>query len=748
MPSKLSKEIVAYIEKSISRGGTATAKRTVSGAIDYAVHYYLRTATGKFTPRKIETVKDLVFNMVNAHVRDQKGIKQVERNFGTLLVTDSDVSQGWLQEEQKVVTYETLHEVYTGEEVNYRKERGKYILEKAFTGAMSSVRPNNYGSGANVLLRLGDAVTGAKFTKDTDSDEAQFRTMANSAVPEGERIWIKDAFQYAYFDGSTFKEEIAGELQFSVDCSSYFYSATAGIPVSNGGISYTKFPGATKAMKVLFYGKYRICIIARFYYTDNNADYDDWYETAPFELIVINSETQSIAFTKLVTHSTWSNLVCPSGIYGGYPDVQINKENGKLLLLTGSSPTTTTIGVKYYNEADPVTDPQIYDHTTNATVYRVPFSIDEVVINAGGTDFDVVQNIYTHSGAITSVDGVSVTGGITSTMFTQQPESFDIAVNRHMVVYKQEDTVPTTPEEVLIAYRLVAYGRWEFYDVTGAVVIQSSASPHSTACGAVTTTAVTDKAVAVVSYASRWGLLVFIREWIPSRDRTAVTFQMPFFEHGGANYTGRPDSDTTYSTQKGSTVVNRGYLPAEASTLTDDRFIILNDVLDKKPVWLSRVLWIQTWDNAGTEESGTFQEQGSYFWKNDFEAYELPINGSPSTGGSNRYTGNFVNNSDPTLIESTHGYNNTAAHQMTDDSVLLFVCRAERVDYFDADTQAERAPTEMNYKNYVDYLRAETGGLYGIAFDIPNSVEQHDLVAIKYIPRLQDDEAIIELELG
>lgn len=716
-------EFISYVEESIKRGGASSSGSSVPGWIDNAVYKTLKYVKASSQPVEIRAMHDVIHNLVLDSKQASVNKTAEERLYGTLLVLSSDTNTGWLQEEQKKVIFESLLSVYTGEEVPYSRQGKKYIAEKAHTGSTSGGILRTYGVEPNLLVRSGPDSSTYEFNPLLD-DPGLFdvELTAGKTVPGGEHIWLKDKGTYGYFDGTVYREtfeDVATVDDIAIDCAAYMFSASAAVPFTNGGISYNRYPGTTRTMKVLFYGKYRLVIIARFHWTEVVGQSAAVSEVGIFDLLILNTETGTV--TKHgYTHSAFTTMVCPVGVYAGYVDVQINKENGKLLLLkSAANPTTTTIAVKYYNDADPVTDPQIYDHTTNATVYRIPFDLDEVTISSDGLTFDFVQNLYSHDGVVSLIDGVSVTGGITSCMFTQQPESFNIYIQRHLVAYKQQATVPTTPAEVLEAYRLTSYGRWEFYGVTEGSVQQAAISPHSTACGTKTTTAVTDMAVAVVPNYYVDERMKFIREFIPARDRTQVDNLCRFFEHLGANYSARDSKEDLFTTRTGSSAVNLGYATDRASQINDARFFALTDSVtsEVKFITLSRAQEIYSYDPY-TDPFTPAQTQGLFFFKNNIESFEMPMLSAIGVDKSDRWDGFYFDDVDGTLLYDTYGTNNVGAEQFTDDVLVSFVSRAERIEYTNYPEWTSRQPATLTYDKYFLYSRAMNGGLAGGTIDI------------------------------
>lgn len=796
-------EFFARVDRSIAKGGNSGSGSDVPGWIDHAVYRYMKRITAGARPVKITSLRDYIFNKV-LEAKRAVVTNAPERLFGTLLVTSSDMGVGWLQEEQKVVSFESLMSVYMGEVVPYRLVRGKYIIDKAFTGSSYGKGNMAYGASPNILARIGEGAGLYKYTENTlDTSLVSFDYGGQSEVPAAEQIWWIDEGTYCYFDGTNYRETsepIAGTGDINISCAAQMPSITGNTAFTHNLIDYTVFaPGPPKVVKILPYGPHRIVLLGYYYATENDAQYADWYELGLFEMLLINTVTENV--TKLgVTHSNWTSKRCHNGMYAGYVDVQINKENGLLLVLeSASSPTVGSFAAKFYSkiptydteEPPNITnadDPQVFKFNTNVDVYQVPFDLVEYSLSNDGTTLTPQRTIYTHDGVVSSIDGVSVTGGVTSTMFTQQPESFEFFFNRHVNVYHQSAILPTVEAEVIAGYKVLCYGRWEFYDLTGDTIHYNS---HSTASGEITSTHFVDGEGTTLqrpSYDNEdagfryldtdrqtvcertsatpgvwtdvhppWTIAItpnytpeeriqFIVEFIPATNRLTVDSVMMFYEHLGGCWSGKPSSETSYSTFSGTSAINLTYPSAEGSHLQENRFLALTDGVAKKFLWAARVHMLFTWtDNdplPNTVHYSSGYEQGYYFFKNDIEPYEMPLLGGEGIDKSERWNGGFVSKDDATLIEYTYGLNNTGAAQIRDSEVICVVSRAERIDFLNAADWTTRSPSVVNYDAYVLYFRVAEGGLAGIVFPGQEPIITHDLVEIIYLPQFNTIKAL------
>jgi hypothetical protein len=115
--------------------------------------------------------------------------------------------------------------------------------------------------------------------------------------------------------------------------------------------------------------------------------------------------------------------------------------------------------------------------------------------------------------------------------------------------------------------------------------------------------------------------------------------------------------------------------------------------------------------------------------------------------GSSRWDGNFFNNEDETLLEPTHGFNNGAVVQLTDDTCIVAISRAERVEYINVSDYTPRYPTEVNYDKYVEWMRVLNGGLTTAKFEAVSD-GYHDLVEIYSLTKLEETRALVALFLA
>lgn len=737
---RISEVMANYVQRSILRGGSSTPGNTVRSAIDFAVYNYLKTVRPGNKVRRIVKANDFVYNLVLAYVNRQKAeqdnkTENKERTYGTVLITSARSNTGFLLEEKKNVIFETTRPVLIGETYEYRRQGSRYIVAVDHNGIIGKTLSKVLGMPHNTLARYGDQAGLYQYEENIAESSVSFRNTGLQSVPVDRHIWHRTSGIYAHFEGKIYRESATPDGEalpgMEIDCSAYMLDAQSNTSFSHAGISYTKTYSNTRVMKILFYGKFRFVIVGRFYGTYRTSQGADFTEVAVYDLLLLNTET-GLVVKFGPSHAAWSGLVCPNGMQVGYVDIQINKANGKLLLMKSAmTPSTTILNVKYYTYTEPQ-DP-LYDHTTAATVYQIPFTLEEVVLNLDGNDFVLETLLYSHDGIVSEVDGVSVVGGIMSSLFTQQPESHKIYIGRYLVAYKQDDTVPTTYDERQIAYRVLSHGRIEFYGLTEATVLNFACS---FAAGTQTTANVADQTTLVVPFYLTASKLAFIDRYLPSLNRSGTAGFTPFYQHLGAGYTGRPNNTSTYSTYSGNTVINMSYPAIASSKLNDDRFLAITDGINVK-------FMIQTFRINVYTPTITSEEGGYFFFKWDTDMYEAGVLDaimpeiSPYPTGSQRQYGAFYAWDDNTLIEYTEGYNNCATMQISDSKVFMAVSRCEVIDYLESGNWSiVRKPKETHYESYLCIVGALDGAI--TMTKLNRESVSHDLTEVLYLDKWKD----------
>ena len=723
---KISTILESYINKSIARKGSPGKGKTIPTALDNAVYKLLKTVKISNIPKvPVNSVGDFVYNLVLASLKksaQKKAIEQgttkkatikEERLTGYITTLSIKPKLGWLKEENKQVFFESSMHIEIGKEYKYIRKGTTYTLVQEFEGYIKKIK-NMPGGGYDTVFRFGEEVGLFKFSKSDDSSTIYFNPSSNIQVIPDYNIWHKSGAIYAYFNNKVYTESSTldgadlGDTQ--IDCSAYMFDESTSV-INSYGQDYDKTYLETVVSKVLFYGIYRFIILTR-ELTWNIGTVREG-EVSLNDILILNTLTKSVV--KLgPTHSNWAIDLLP--FYNiGYTDIQINKSNGKLLLLKSDmSPTLVNLNIDYYAE-----DPLVYHSSENADIYRVGFTLDEVILNGTQTDFTIEQNIYTHDGIVTSMDSVSVVGGVAACMFTQQPETFNIYINRLLIGFKQAAADP---------YKLVALGLYEFYDVTEATILYSTLAT-STGLMEVAFLDPLDVVYMDTAFVSA-GRLEAIQTFWPSRvGECNIAGSTAFYDVRGAFFSGGADVSNIgpYSLE---VPVQFTYDYKKARSIKGDRFTALTDDITEEV----KFIWSMRRTIVITATSAYYHQQGMFFFKYDADADAAGV--LDSIGFDKDQLSGLTEEVSYPSYARTQGVNICHIHQISKSEILFAVSRVEDKVIFNILNGEITSIEHILYDAYTGYIRVTSGALSGLPFDV-SDVTEHVLTETVYLPVFQ-----------
>lgn len=404
----ISAELKKYVAKSIHKGGSSAKKPGLKGSIDYAVYTELAKPLGPKVP-----VKDLasyIKNEVNNYKRKRLSIAKPKPSAGYLIVDrlDSGAKAGFGidTKTRDVLFFTHQYPVKLGGRYYYYSRGEAYFVLGEYTGKIHTCTTTEYppeilirqvASSVSIATDLEDPARSVPFSTEQTTATAQILDRLKELAPPSSAVFFYRHNHFGYISGTTYIEsddETLDPMQVSV------------ASVMSGG----RF-----IIDSLVYGKYRVmktCLR-----TDRQTS---------MGLAIINMETGSL-----------QNLTYPSTGWGGYPEqelqygyiqAEVDPVSGYLLILTSaSSPSSTSVDIKYYEkhislEPDEEYDTSkwyyTYDQTRQLTIPHIDYTISAYDIQDDNLLYiaDAYEDL---TGAVTNIDmyGIYPKYGLTTAAF-------------------------------------------------------------------------------------------------------------------------------------------------------------------------------------------------------------------------------------------------------------------------------------------------------------------------------------------
>ena len=460
-------------------GKLPTTSNEVCKGIGNLTLYYRLNLTKDSPLKTVVDIPTFVNNVVIGLKQD--AAQSTTRPYqGIMQVIDGPSRFGLCQETSEKVNFATDFPCRAGERWPYLYTGGIYYLQNNFPG--SARNPRNFADNLNGDILFHEGATCTEFLDLTAWNEPfgkhKFSKAKNYDYPETD-VWYKykNSNTYiSYVQNKTYIERnhrthiVEEELKCEIDISAYLTDTAA-----TGSMSFPDTRAGTytitnpEVVRIVHFGDIAVLQVMtekRTYLEQADLDTDHQFyamygfavgegtvalnSICVFDLLVINTVTEAVNHLSCVNHATWFGY-SPVTIAGGYIDIQMDKETGRVLFVkSAASASSGSVSVSYYgvtcirtldysNILDDDDNPKhVPDYTTSvsASTKQAAYALYLADINLSTLGFANITTLFSQSATESTIQGVSVSGGCRSLTFTQQPESFDIYLRRHLVGYK------------------------------------------------------------------------------------------------------------------------------------------------------------------------------------------------------------------------------------------------------------------------------------------------------------------------